>query len=105
MTEQRKTKKWYTEQCQSDPKRRFELLPEILMKYGDHTPRSQFYSVKIRPVKNNWNGGIEEITYSKRYGLTCDVYWQGDSTDGTETSVPMTKTGVIVKAANFFDGE
>lgn len=53
------------------------LIIEVLNKYTDDG------KVYLRP-EFNWNHMLEAFSYSKKYGLNVYVYWQGDSTDGTE---------------------
>lgn len=55
------------------------LIIEVMKKYVDQKDSN----VYLRPPYN-WNHMLEALSYSKKYGLSVYVYWQGDSTDGTE---------------------
>lgn len=93
MAEVRKTAKYYREiLAGNDLRKSLSVIPEIINKFGF----VREYSSEInfgRDVVNenfNWNHSIEGFELLKDGKLYAMVYWQGDSTDGTE-SVLATK--------------
>lgn len=79
----RKTNKYFRDSLANAKNLSFadlkNLIIEVMKKYVD----PKVGRVYLRPPYN-WNHMLEAFSYSKEYGLNVYVYWQGDSTDGTE---------------------
>ena len=88
MTQVRKTAKYYREILNGNNiYKSLEVIPEIMKKFGFVGE----YSTEINFPRDvvhdnfNWNHSIEGFYLSKKGELYAKVYWQGDSTDGTES--------------------
>jgi hypothetical protein len=87
MEQVKKTAKWYRDQlAKCDVRTALNLIPEIIKKFGFVTKyRSEInFPRKVVSDNFNWNHSIEGFDLSKVGQLYAKVYWQGDSTDGTE---------------------
>ena len=87
MEQVKKTAKWYRDQlAKCDVRTAINLIPEIIKKFGFVTKyRSEInFPREVVSDNFNWNHSIEGFTFSKVGQLYAKVYWQGDSTDGTE---------------------
>ena len=87
MAEVKKTAKWYRETlAKCDVRTALVLIPEIIKKFGFVTKyRSEInFSREVVHENFNWNHCIEGFDLAKNGKLYAKVYWQGDSTDGTE---------------------
>ena len=87
MAEIRKTAKYYREiLAGNDIRKSLSVIPEIIKKFGFVDKyRSEINFGRDVVSKNfNWNHSIEGFDLSKDGKLYAKVYWQGDSTDGTE---------------------
>jgi hypothetical protein len=86
MAEVKKTAKWYRDTlAKCDVRTALNLIPEIIKKFGFVGEyRSEInFSRDVVHDNFNWNHSIEGFYLSKGV-LYAKVYWQGDSTDGTE---------------------
>lgn len=88
MAQVRKTAKYYREILNGNNiYKSLEVIPEIMKKFGFVGE----YSTEINFPRDvvhdnfNWNHSIEGFYLSKKGELYAKVYWQGDSTDGTES--------------------
>lgn len=87
MAEVKKTAKWYRETlAKCDVRTALALIPEIIKKFGFVTKyRSEInFSREVVHENFNWNHCIEGFDLAKDGKLYAKVYWQGDSTDGTD---------------------
>lgn len=87
MAQVRKTAKYYRDIFNgNDVRLSLSLIPEVMKKFGFVGE----YRTEINFPRNvvsdnfNWNHSIEGFDLSKKGELCAKVYWQGDSTDGTE---------------------
>lgn len=87
MADIKKTAKWYRETlAKCDVRTALALIPEIIKKFGFVSKyRSEInFSREVVHDNFNWNHCIEGFDLAKDGKLYAKVYWQGDSTDGTE---------------------
>ena len=87
MAEIKKTAKWYRETlAKCDVRTALSLIPEIIKKFGFVGEyRSEInFSREVVHDNFNWNHSIEGFSLGKNGKLYAKVYWQGDSTDGTD---------------------
>ena len=87
MAQVKKTAKWYRDTlAKCDVRTALTLIPEIIKKFGFVSKyRSEInFSRKVVSDNFNWNHSIEGFDLAKDGKLYAKVYWQGDSTDGTE---------------------
>jgi len=103
MAQVRKTAKYYRDIFNgNDTRLSLSLIPEVMKKFGfvDEYRTEINFSRQVVHDNFNWNHSIEGFDLSKDGTLYAKVYWQGDSTDGTEY-VPATYLigGYTVKAA------
>ena len=88
MTQVRKTAKYYREILNGNNiYKSLEVIPEIMKKFGfvgEYSTEINF-SRDVVHDNFNWNHSIEGFYLSKKGELYVHVYWQGDSTDGTES--------------------
>ena len=87
MAQVRKTAKYYRDILNgNDVRLSLSLIPEVMKKFGfvDEYRTEINFSSKVVHDNFNWNHSIEGFDLSKKGELYAKVYWQGDSTDGTE---------------------
>ena len=88
MAEVRKTAKYYREILNGNNiYKSLEVIPEIMKKFGFVGEYRTEINFPRDVVHNNfnWNHSIEGFYLVKDGTLYAKVYWQGDSTDGTES--------------------
>ena len=87
MAQVRKTAKYYRDIFNgNDVRLSLSLIPEVMKKFGfvgEYRTEINFPR-KVVSDNFNWNHSIEGFDLSKKGELYAKVYWQGDSTDGTE---------------------
>ena len=87
MVQVRKTAKYYREILNgNDVRLALSVIPEVIKKFGfvDKYHSEINFSREVVHNNYNWNHGIEGFNLSKDGKLYAKVYWQGDSTDGTD---------------------
>lgn len=87
MAQVRKTAKYYRDILNgNDVRLSLSIIPEVMKKFGfvDKYRTEINFSSKVVHDNFNWNHSIEGFDLSKKGELYAKVYWQGDSTDGTE---------------------
>jgi hypothetical protein len=88
MAQVRKTAKYYREILNGNNiYKSLEVIPEIMKKFGfvgEYSTEINF-SRDVVHDNFNWNHSIEGFYLSKKAELYAHVYWQGDSTDGTDS--------------------
>lgn len=87
MAQVKKTAKWYRDTlAKCDVRTAISLIPEIIKKFGFVTKyRSEInFGRDVVHDNFNWNHSIEGFDLTKDGKVYAKVYWQGDSTDGTE---------------------
>lgn len=79
------------------------IISDVIKKYGNNGQ----IRFDTRKVKFHWNHCIDSIGVGKNGGLWLGIYWQGDSTDGTD-SVNVSdfrfRNEVVIPASSYFDG-
>lgn len=77
----RKTNKYYRDiLTNGSMEKRASVLKEIITKYGERD------EIRISGTKFNWNHKVEGFWYNpKTNRCGVEIYWQGDSTDGSES--------------------
>ena len=87
MEQVKKTAKWYRDTlAKCDVRTAIKLIPEVIKKFGFVSKyRSEInFGRDVINENFNWNHCIEGFDLTKEGKLYAKVYWQGDSTDGTE---------------------
>lgn len=87
MAQARKTAKYYRDIFNgNDVRLSLSLIPEVMKKFGfvDEYRTEINFPRDVVHDNFNWNHSIEGFDLSKKGELYAKVYWQGDSTDGTE---------------------
>ena len=88
MAEVRKTAKYYREILNGNNiYKSLEVIPEIMKKFGFVGEYRTEINFPRDVVHNNfnWNHSIEGFYLSDKGELYAHIYWQGDSTDGTDS--------------------
>lgn len=93
----RKTKKYYQEKIEKSYDDAYEVLPEILHKYGSHFKGAHTYRMKCNAPESFWNNYIEEFVLTPKKELKIIVYYQGAYTDGVTWAI-LEKNGVKIPA-------
>ena len=86
-TTTRKTAKYYRDILNGNNiYKSLEVIPEIMKKFGfvDEYRTEINFPRDVVHDNFNWNHSIEGFDLAKDGTLYAKVYWQGDSTDGTE---------------------
>ena len=79
----RKTTKYYRDILAGDDTRKaVSVIPEVIRKYGINDQYNRHY-IKVK-TEFNWNHQIEGFMLGNNGRLYAEIYWQGDSTDGTD---------------------
>ena len=80
-------------------RRAFDVLSEIIKKYGTQTkvsPRKSYYTIGTDADVSGWakdtTWWIRGFTLNTNKTISVNVYWQGDSTDGDEILVFKSST-------------
>ena len=84
----RKTAKYYREILGgNDVRKALSVIPEIIKKFGfvDKYHSEINFPRSVVHDNFNWNHAIEGFFLGKDGKLYAHVYWQGDSTDGTDS--------------------
>lgn len=100
-TMERKTINYYREELKKRPT--IALITEIVKKYG----KEKYHTRICFNCKFNWNHRVEGFYLGKNDTLWLDIYWQGDSTDGSDSvkvSDLWNRKEVVIPAESFFDG-
>ena len=87
MAQVRKTAKYYRDILNgNDVRLSLSIIPEVMKKFGFVDEYRTEINFPRDVVHNNfnWNHSIEGFDLSEKGVLYAKVYWQGDSTDGTE---------------------
>jgi hypothetical protein len=83
----RKTAKYYRDILNGDNiYASVRILPEVIRKYGHQRWKDKDapYEISVRDYTEfEWNHQIERFSFGKSGKVIVDIYWQGDSTDGT----------------------
>ena len=88
MAEVRKTAKYYRDILNgNDIRKALSVIPEIIKKFGfvDKYHSEIKFGWDTMKENFNWNHAIEGFFLSKDGKLYAHIYWQGDSTDGTDS--------------------
>ena len=93
----RKTKKYYREKIEKSYDDAYEVLPEILHKYGSHFKGAHTYRIKCDAPESFGNSYIEEFVLTPKKELKIIVYYQGTYVDGV-TWVTLEKNGLKIPA-------
>lgn len=86
-TTTKKTAKYYRDILSGkDIRKSLSVIPEVIKKFGFVSEYRSEINFDRDVVHNNfnWNHSIEGFDLTKDGKLYAKVYWQGDSTDGTE---------------------
>jgi hypothetical protein len=85
---ERKTAKYYREILNGNNiYKSLEVIPEVMKKFGfvgEYRTEINF-NREVVSKNFNWNHSIEGFYLAKDGTLYAHIYWQGDSTDGTES--------------------
>lgn len=87
MAQVRKTAKYYCNILNgNDVRLALSVIPEVIKKFGfvDEYHSEINFPRDVVHKNFNWNHSIEGFNLSRDGKLYAKVYWQGDSTDGTE---------------------
>ena len=104
MAQERKTAKYYREILGgNDIYKSLSVIPEIIKKFGfvDKYRSEINFGREVVSKNFNWNHSIEGFDLAKDGTLYAKVYWQGDSTDGTEYVVARYLIGGYTINANW----
>lgn len=92
----RKTTKFFKERlanCDAS------VIAEVIKLYGRN---NQFYL--RNETEFHWNHRISRFRINDKKQISIEIYWQGDSTDGTESVLlPRALNGVTIPAEHFYD--
>jgi hypothetical protein len=99
----RKTAKYYREQLNivKNCSMLNSLIKELVDKYGSNRELS------IDGNKCNWNHWVDGFYISPKNELFVSVYWQGDSTDGTDYvsfNELFNRGKCVIRSKSFWDG-
>jgi len=88
MAQVRKTAKYYRDILSgNDVRLSLSVIPEVIKKFGfvDKYHSEIKFGWDTMKENFNWNHAIEGFFLSKDGKLYAHIYWQGDSTDGTDS--------------------
>ena len=88
MAEVRKTAKYYRDILNgNDIRKALSVIPDIITKFGfvDKYRSEIKFGWDTMKENFNWNHAIEGFFLGKDGKLYAHIYWQGDSTDGTDS--------------------
>ena len=98
----KKTKKYYRDKINRSFADACEVLPEILMKYGNVTGRMK----RMLPADSSYLSNYKVDGFTIDHGrISVKIYWQGDDTDGTESvTLEQACAFYVIPAQTMWDG-
>ena len=77
------------------------VIAEVLKKYGYYDEAYGEYRIRGIKPEFNWNHRIDGFTLKKDGKVLVHIYWQGDSTDGTDCEYLSTIVSILRSGRDF----